>query len=142
MVDNMLEDTQLLGRPKGYAGNKEEFANFKYQLVSYLGAVDPTLAEAAQMATQHDGIIQLAALAEPRQKHARTLSYLGEEHRGGQRPRAVEEAVLARGSGERDHRCCDVGVADRHELQWPLGDVHRRALGLHAGDITISDEVR
>ena len=76
MVDNLLVDTRLLGRPKGYSGNKEEFANFKYQLVNYLGAVDTALAEAAQMATQHDGIIQLAALPEGRLRAARTLSYI------------------------------------------------------------------
>ena len=76
MVDNMLVDTRLLGRPKGYSGNKEEFANFKYQLVNYLGAVDTALAEAAQMATQHDRPIHLAALPGGHQRPARTLSYI------------------------------------------------------------------
>ena len=76
MFDSVLVDTQLMGLPKGYAGIKEEFVSFKYQLDNYLGTVDPALAEATQWATQQDGIIQLAALPEPRQKHARTLSYI------------------------------------------------------------------
>ena len=40
MAEGTLIDTRLLGKPKTYSGNKDEFPTFKYQLLNYIGAIN------------------------------------------------------------------------------------------------------
>ena len=63
-------DTLVLGKPNKDSGNRDEFPTFRYQLLNYLGAIDPRLKDAVSTAGSHNNIITLAEMGEYNKKYA------------------------------------------------------------------------
>ena len=45
-----MVDTKLLGKPRGYSGNRSEWNQFKYVFKAYLGALSQPLLERVEAA--------------------------------------------------------------------------------------------
>ena len=61
-------DTRLLGKPRSYSGNRQDFQTFKYSLMNYLGALSPELAEATRLAGSATSpliVLSLIHISEP-----------------------------------------------------------------------------
>ena len=69
-------DTRLLGKPRGYSGNKHDFPTFKYSLMNYLGALSPELADITKAAAGAPKPIIMSALSDAERKNGVTLSYI------------------------------------------------------------------
>ncbi|CAK0826406.1 unnamed protein product, partial [Prorocentrum cordatum] len=78
-----LVDTRLLGRPNKYSGNRDEFPTFRYQLISYLGAIDPRLASAVTTAASHNTVITLTEMGDDSKQYAATMGYILSQLLGG-----------------------------------------------------------
>ncbi|CAK0836789.1 unnamed protein product, partial [Prorocentrum cordatum] len=78
-----LVDTRLLGRPNKYSGNRDEFPTFRYQLISYLGAIDPRLAQAVTTAATHGSVITLSEMGDDNKQFAATMGYILSQLLGG-----------------------------------------------------------
>ncbi|CAK0819502.1 unnamed protein product [Prorocentrum cordatum] len=78
-----LVDTRLLGRPNKYSGNRDEFPTFRYQLISYLGAIGPRLAQAVTTAATHGNVITLSEMGDDNKQFAATMGYTLSQLLGG-----------------------------------------------------------
>ena len=61
-------DTRLLGKPRSYSGNKQDFQTFKYSLMNYLGALSPELADITKAAAGAPKPIIMSALSDAEKK--------------------------------------------------------------------------
>eukprot|EP00959_Pyramimonas_sp_CCMP1952_P208741 4366309-Pyramimonas_sp.AAC.1 len=78
-----LVDTRLLGRPNKHSGNRDEFPTFRYQLICYLGAIDPKLAQAVATAATHGNVIALSEMGDDNKQFAATMGYILSQLIGG-----------------------------------------------------------
>ena len=69
-------DTKLLGKPRGYSGNKHDFPTFKYSLMNYLGALSPELAETTKEAASATAPLLMSTLTDAQKRNGVTLSYI------------------------------------------------------------------
>ncbi|CAK0910250.1 unnamed protein product, partial [Prorocentrum cordatum] len=78
-----LADTRLLGRPNKYSGNSDEFPTFRCQLICYLGAIDPILAQAVTTAATRGNVIALSEMGDDNKQLAATMGYIRSQLLGG-----------------------------------------------------------
>ena len=71
-----LIDTKLLGRPKGYSGNRGEWNQFKFVFKAYVGAISTEMLRHLDTAERSVSAMPLSAFTAAEQTKARTLSYI------------------------------------------------------------------
>ena len=71
-----LIDTKLLGRPKGYSGNRSEWNQWKFVFKAYVGALSSEMLRKIDHAEKSIGAMPLGAFTPEEQVEARTLNYI------------------------------------------------------------------
>ena len=71
-----LIDTKLLGRPKGYSGNRGEWGQWKFVFKAYIGALNGEMLRRLEIAEKSLAHMQLGAFTPDEKTEARTMSYI------------------------------------------------------------------
>jgi hypothetical protein len=71
-----LINTKLLGRPKGYSGNRQEWSQWKFVFKAYVGALNSEMLRRLEVAEKSPIAMPLGAFSAEEKTEARTMSYI------------------------------------------------------------------
>ena len=72
----VLVDGRLLGRPRSYGGNSQEWNAFKFVFKAYVGVIAPPILTAMDRVEPMTDPVQISSLPEADKNIARNLSFL------------------------------------------------------------------
>ena len=75
-VPPSLIDTKLLGRPRGYSGNRQEWSQWKFVFKAYIGALNGEMLRRLEVAEKSGTSMPLGGFSLEEATEARTMSYI------------------------------------------------------------------
>ena len=77
MLDSgQLLDTKLLGKPKAYTNNRQDWATFKFVTKSYIGAISERMLARLEGTEGQPGAVTLAQMGDEARAEAHTMTFL------------------------------------------------------------------